>query len=97
MNEFEKYGGAIKTSTCWALDENRTNSIGFAALPGGYRNSNHTYQPNLSFRSLLYVGQWWLSREENSAGYCFMLSYVGVPQLYSYAKFAGFSVRCIKD
>lgn len=70
-----------------------TNSSGFTALPGGYRNSNG------EFGNISEQGYWW-STTGSSASYAYFhsLSFEnkGVSR-GNYSRGFGFSVRCIKD
>jgi uncharacterized protein (TIGR02145 family) len=81
-------------TTHWA-DPNTeaTNSSGFTALPGGYRNIDGT------FSSLSFLGDWWSSSESNSSNAYGLFLYNDNSSLHSEAdnKHGGFSVRCIKD
>lgn len=70
-----------------------TNSSGFTALPGGYRNTDGVFNyVNLS-------GSWW-SSSPNSASHAWYRNlyydYAQVLRNY-YNKSGGFSVRCLKD
>jgi uncharacterized protein (TIGR02145 family) len=80
-------------TTHWAApNTGATNSSGFTALPGGYRNGSGF------FWELTYDGRWWTSTEwSTSLPWYRMLSYA-YPDVYrnNFNKITGFSVRCIK-
>jgi len=89
-------GGKMKeTGTTHWLDPNvnATNSTGFTALGGGYRD-------NLGqFAYINFLGYWW-SSTGNGTNYAFcrrLVSYGGFMDRMSYEKQKGFSVRCVKD
>ena len=89
-------GGKMKeTGTTHWLDPNvnATNSTGFTALGGGYRD-------NLGqFAYINFLGYWW-SSTANGTNYAFcrrLHSYGGFMDRMSYEKGKGFSVRCVKD
>ncbi len=89
-------GGRMKETgtTHWASpNTGATNSSGFTALPGGYRNTDG------SFGSLSYDGLWWSSTEHSSsdAWYRDMGYYDADVDRYGNLKSYGFSVRCLKD
>lgn len=73
-----------------------TNETGFTALPGGFRNFDG------KFYSTGYRGYWWSATEgdELYSAWHIHLSYdaggLGMESL-AYVKFAGISVRCVKD
>jgi len=89
-------GGKMKEpgTTHW-LDPNvnATNSTGFTALGGGYRD-------NLGqFAYINFLGYWW-SSTANGIKYAFcrrLVSYGGFMDRMSYEKGKAFSVRCVKD
>jgi len=70
-----------------------TNESGFTALPGGYHNSNGSY--NLISES----GRWWTSTESGSgvAWYRFIAYDDSFIAPSENAKNSGFSVRCVMD
>lgn len=75
---------------------NTNNSSGFSALPGGYRDSNGSYE------YLSYFGFWWSSTENfdtHALGRSLSYddTYVYSYGSYSGTKVLGFSVRCVKD
>ncbi len=88
-------GGKLKeTDTLYWHSPNTgaTNSSGFTALPGGYRN-------NESFIKIGYLGHWWSSSEVNLTIASSRLLYSNYPnsQLFNPYKNYGLSVRCVKD
>ena len=94
-------GGKLKeTGTCRWLSPNigPTNSSGFSALPGSYRNSAGSYGTYGSFGN---DGYWWSSSEpyayspyiyRRTLDYSRVVIYRG-----SETKGSGLSVRCVKD
>ncbi|MEI6754620.1 MAG: fibrobacter succinogenes major paralogous domain-containing protein [Paludibacter sp.] len=71
------------------------NSSGFAALPCGYRiNYSHSFSRKDS------LGSWWTSTQSDTTRYAVGMS-IRFDQSYvdqrAYAKWNGFSVRCVKD
>jgi uncharacterized protein (TIGR02145 family) len=70
-----------------------TNSSGFTGLPGGYRNTNGT------FNYIGYYGNWWSSTEFNTlnAWYRYLSYNNGDVFRNGYNKTFGFSVRCLRD
>jgi uncharacterized protein (TIGR02145 family) len=87
-------GGALKATTNWnSPNTGATNSSGFTALPGGFRNYNGSYN---------YIGDngaWWSSTEVNSNYAWGRILYYGYSNVYRnyYSKRDGFSVRCVRD
>ena len=69
------------------------NKTGFSAFPGGYRNTNG------SFNDINNTGLWWIFDENNSGnGYGIYIGYYAIDVFfYSHDIKSGFSVRCIKD
>jgi uncharacterized protein (TIGR02145 family) len=90
-------GGKLKETgmTNWlSPNTGATNSSGFTALPGGYRNYN-----NITFRSVGYYGHWWSSTANDAAGAWYRVlyydfAYVGRNPTF---KQGGVSVRCVRD
>ncbi len=69
-----------------------TNSSGFTALPGGYRNENG------DFDGIGRYGGWWSSTERRAGDVwtiCMFFNYSN--DRFNYAKGNGFSVRCVRD
>jgi uncharacterized protein (TIGR02145 family) len=89
-------GGKLKETglTHWVTpNDGATNSSGFTALPGGYR------QDDGSFYNINDDVNWWSSTVNNPSGAWgrnvnYNYSYVTKD---SYNKNSGFSVRCVKD
>ncbi|MBA4408699.1 MAG: hypothetical protein C0397_04670 [Odoribacter sp.] len=89
-------GGKLKeTSTSHWSDPNSgaTNSSGFTALPGGYRNKDGVFK-NLSF-----CGTWWATTEYTKSVAWYRYVDYGTSTIYNVStyKTSGFSIRCIKD
>jgi uncharacterized protein (TIGR02145 family) len=72
---------------------NPTNESGFTALPGGYRDFKGAYT------GCRHEGCWWSSTEydEDDAWYQFIYLERSYVESIECRKFAGFSVRCVKD
>ena len=87
-------GGMLKSMIGWnSPNAGATNSIGFSALPGGYRSSFGSY-------SLIgYYGQWWSSAEIDSDFAWNRELYHGNAYLNREGNYKqdGFSVRCVRD
>ena len=87
-------GGKLKATTLWnSPNTGATNSSGFTALPGGYRGGNGTYG------GIGDNGYWWSSTEDYTT-YAWgrsMNCNNGYVNSYSYYKYLGFSVRCLRD
>jgi uncharacterized protein (TIGR02145 family) len=88
-------GGALKASTSWnSPNTGATNSSGFTALPGGYRNYDGLYLPIGSF------GYWWSSTENDSFTAWYRTLIFNDSNVYrdtSVSKQDGNSVRCLRD
>ena len=93
-------GGALKSTTGWTSPNiGATNSSGFTAFPGGFRDGNGTYFNVGSYGGIGIAGYWWSSTEVDSSfawyrdlGY----DYSSVFRLNA-NKQTGFSVRCVRD
>lgn len=91
-------GGKMKTTTDWKMNRGATNSSGFNALPGGYRDANWFFGMETN-------GLWWSSTEYNVQtefayryAFCQELNYYeSAARKAEYPKEYGFSVRCLKD
>ena len=99
-----KYAKALASATGWYSYSStgavgntdypaKRNVTGFTALPGGYRDSDGT------FDSIGYYGYWWSATESSTniawcRGLDYDNSYVG---RYNNIKSCGFSVRCLRD
>lgn len=70
-----------------------TNSSGFTALPGGYRDYSGNYDRQGS------IGYWWTATEENSGNAWFRSVFENYDEVYGgwTDKSFGYSVRCIKN
>ena len=85
-------GTKMKSKNGWKYNGNGTNTSGFAGLPGGFRNSNG------SFEAIGGNGLWWSSSESYSyAWYRNLLSRNGNFYRDYNNKRNGFSVRCLRD
>jgi len=102
-----KAGGILKSTDFWEFPNiGATDSMGFTALPGGFRDYTGDYN-NINI-----VGFWWTSTEYvmyfpngniSESAYNIILhrssnSIFGLPYVdYPYNKHAGMSIRCLKD
>jgi uncharacterized protein (TIGR02145 family) len=70
-----------------------TNESGFAGLPGGYRDSNG------SFDYIGSLGYWWSSTELDTTGAWYRYLFNGNGNVYrnGFNEGSGFSVRCLRD
>ncbi len=87
-------GGKMKSTAGWnSPNTGATNESGFTGLPGGYRESNGTYNLIDNF------GYWWSSTENDSSFAWGPHLYHGSSNLYrtNAIKQYGFSVRCVRD
>jgi uncharacterized protein (TIGR02145 family) len=90
-------GGKLKETgfTHWnSPNTGATDSIGFTALPGGYRDYN-----NANYYSIGNYGYWWTSTSATSASSLFRRIYYdnsGILRNSQYGR-AGYSVRCVMD
>jgi uncharacterized protein (TIGR02145 family) len=89
----EVAGEKMKTTSGWDEGGNGTNTSGFTAIPGGYRN-HEGYFINIGKNALF-----WTSTEFNSTNIWFRNVIGSIPDVYApnYAKDFGLSIRCIKD
>ncbi len=87
-------GGALKATTNWTSpNSGATNSSGFTALPGGWRQVDGPYY---------YIGNygyWWSSTEYNSNAAWYRILDYSDSDVFRYGtnKRYGFSVRCVRD
>ena len=80
-------------TTHWISNTAATNSSGFTALPGGYRNYN-----GYSFNSIGYYGRWWSSSPDGvNADFRHMDSSQSSVSPSPGIRTFGHSVRCVKD
>ena len=89
-------GGKLKeklTSHWSSPNSGATNSSGFTALPGGYRNNDG------EFNNIRIMGGWWSSNEYTKTVAWYRYVDYGASYIYSCSTYKnnGFSVRCIKD
>ena len=86
-------GTKMKSSSGWKNNGNGTNTLGFAGLPGGYRNNNE------DFNYIGAYGNWWSSSEDDTyyAWFRNLYNFNGNVNRNNSDKQNGFSVRCIKD
>ena len=83
----------LKSTTGWNSNDNGSDSFGFAAVPGGYRNNDGTF---LTIES---ESDWWSSTEgDNKNAWNKYLKFNdGSVNSLLFKKDLGFSVRCVKD
>lgn len=82
----------IKSKEGWEDNANGSNSSGFTAVPGGYRNYNG------AFGYFITNSYWWTSTEtEEGALYRNVYYFNEIVNNQPDNKGVGFSVRCIKD
>jgi uncharacterized protein (TIGR02145 family) len=90
-------GKKLKSKSGWdkynGKSGNGTDDYGFSALPGGYRNSDGTF--NLAGDN----GYWWTATEnsDDNAYYRHMYYYGGSVNEGSHYKSYAFSARCVQD
>ena len=86
-------GAKMKSSSGWGNNGNGTNTIGFAGLPGGFRNING------DFNYINAGGDWWSSSKDETdyAWYRYLNGNSGNVGSYNGPKQNGFSVRCLRD
>ena len=80
----------LKADYGWPQDGNGTNSSGFSALPGGYREDGF-------FSSEGEFGVWWRPSAAMAANYALIQGADDEVEQLSYILSAGFSVRCVRD
>lgn len=87
-------GGKLKLNSNWEKpNKGATNSSGFSAIPGGYRETNKEYE------QIGLKGEWWVSTEfdETSTWGRELSTYSNAVSRYYDDKSLAFSVRCLKD
>ncbi len=97
-------GGKLKEkgTTHWeSPNAGTTNETGFTALPGGFRNSNGTFEYSSGSNIVFFRsnGCWWSSTERYYFNAYYRRMYSTLNDLYSSlsVKQSGYSVRCMKD
>lgn len=90
----EVAGAKMKSSPSDTPAWDGTNSSGFSALPGGYRNYSSG-----SFFNEGYLGYWWSSSANGTNFAWFRYLYSDSDGVYRGSDFQrfGFSVRCVRD
>lgn len=89
----EKAGSKLKSVMDWTEDKNSDNESKFNALPGGFTEDCS------KFEQMGYYGYWWSSTEAvMSNAYSYTMYYLDgkVERKVNY-KYAGLSVRCVRD
>jgi uncharacterized protein (TIGR02145 family) len=86
-------GTKLKAKNGWSSNGNGTDDYSFSALPGGYRDTNGT------FNNFGYYGYWWSSAEyaTYNAWRRRMTYHTSDVSRYYSNKIWGFSVRCVRD
>ncbi len=86
-------GEKMKSTSGWNSNGNGTNSSGFSAIPGGFRDRYD------SFYHLGDYGFWWSSTENSSSSAWYRYLSCSYDQVYrhNWLKTTTRSVRCIKD
>jgi uncharacterized protein (TIGR02145 family) len=89
-------GGKMKSAGTqyWQTpNTDATNESGFSGLPGGGRNSNGPFVPNVI------DGYWWSSSESGASAAWVRNLYFNIGSVvrYSFGKRSGNSVRCLRD
>jgi len=86
-------GTQMKATSGWTNNGNGTNSSGFSALPGGYRDDGG------GFYGIGRHGLWWSSTEYSTDNaWCRSLLYNGAGVYRDdFGRGLGFSVRCLRD
>ena len=86
-------GKKLKSATGWNNNGNGDNSSGFYALPGGFRDFNHTFK-DIGINIGL-----WTSTEFGSSQAMLRAIFYNAEGVFriSFDKQAGLSVRCVKD
>ena len=87
-------GGKMKTPLNWQIpNAGATNSSGFTAIPGGYRDFNGSYSSSGGFAG------WWSATESDAvSAWSRNVIYLGPnASRVTAKKTRGFSIRCIKD
>jgi uncharacterized protein (TIGR02145 family) len=87
-------GTAMKSSPADSPSWNGTNTSGFSALPGGFRNYNSGY-----FSGEGDTGYWWSASPEGASSAWSWKLFTDLEIVYQsyYSLRYGFSVRCVRD
>ena len=94
LGGFDAAGKCLKFWYGWTGDNTGTNSSGFKALPGGYRNENGNFYNNTK------VANWWIAPDApNAAPSCMELHTDPIPMRIEARLLPGYgiSIRCIKE
>ena len=85
-------GMLLKATSGWNSG-NSTDAYGFAALPGGWGNSDG------SFKDVGYEGGWWSTNEVNSNEAYYRIAYYDkdYSRRHKYSKSSFRSIRCLQD
>jgi uncharacterized protein (TIGR02145 family) len=92
--EIGEIGGKLKSTSIWNSPNTAgTNSSGFTAVPGGYRNQTGSYF------EIGNTGSYWSSSALDASNAWFRKLFFNYSNSNRYyiSKKAGFSVRCLKD
>jgi len=87
-------GKSLRFWYCWPGDIPGTNSSGFRAFPGGYRDQNGNFRHNID------VANWWIAPDAPTAEPSCMELYSGSLPMHIEAHLIpgyGISIRCIKE
>ena len=89
LGDKDLVGAALKDDVAW----DGTNSSGFSALPGGYRDNDFGY-----FYIQGDYGYWWSSSPYGALAW-YRYLYSGYSNVFRFNNFTryGFSVRCVRD
>jgi uncharacterized protein (TIGR02145 family) len=86
-------GRKLKSTSGWYSNGNGIDSVGFSALPGGFRDSDG------NFYSAGGNGSWWTATEDGASHAYGRDVYYNYDNVYenNYYKSNGFSVRCVSN
>jgi len=89
-------GKKLKASSGWNGNGNGADEFGFSALPGGFRNSDGSFDTAGEF------GVWWTATEyPGGSNYAYLLDMNDngddVYESYNDDEGGGYSMRCVKD
>ena len=94
LGGYDSAGGKLKSATLWkGYDYGATNSLGFSALPGGYRHYERLFQ------EIGTGGYWWSASGFNDFVAWYWFIFGSGHGIYSTngSIFNALSVRCVKD